>query len=515
MSEATSPIVESTGSSDSPFVYEFEMPQQDLFSGMGFNEEGSWFSQITKVESDGFSSQAFSTGRKEHPFDLHKAKALLLVNEHHSTCIHAKVNATVGVGHVTTEERAARKRLMEGDPLALAILKYNIGTISKVDEVLDPFCETSWQETISDVCQDFWQTGQGYLEVVRNDSGSITGLHHIPAEDIYLVLEDDNYNRHWEVVGNNDSGTTRRFALFGDLADFKRRRKEMAPDVDPEAMMADDEDAPVSEVIQFRQPTSLSRWYGYPDWLSGVASIELMKCLRQWKYDFFNNRGVPEFMLFLLGQKLTTEQWETVKAALNANIGKGNSHKSIALNLENPEIVVQLEKLSLDNKGEDTFDKTSDTLAVSVVTSHRVPPLLAGILIPGKLGANNELPNSLVAFQTLVIGPAQRIFQQTLKNTLGDSAKNGGLGLSGDDFALRRILDAYDMDSADTMSRMRQTLPEANAEGRDLSAGVRKQDAAQTMALAKTARDLAKSKHQYNLADTLQAYIDANEAKAA
>ena len=191
----------------------------------------------------------------------------------------------------------------------------------------------------------------------------------------------------------------------------------------------------------------------------------------QYKYDYFLNRGVPEFMLFITGQKLSPDDWKKVENALKANIGLGNTHKSLALNLENAEINIQLEKLAMENTSDENFATTSDNIALRIVSTHRVPPLLAGILIPGKLGATNELPNALMGFQALNCGPAQRLFQQTLGRTLG--SPEAGLKLTLTDFEFFTILDEVDIGLMQTTSQMRQTIPEAKAQGRDLGKGLK------------------------------------------
>jgi hypothetical protein len=124
-----------------------------------------------------------------------------------------------------------------------------------------------------------------------------------------------------------------------------------------------------------------------------------------------------------------------------------------------------------------------DTLAMHIVSAHRVPPVLAGILVPGKLGANNELPNALAAFQALVMGPAQRNFSNVLAATLGNPEFNQGLGLTEKDFmgeegnGFRTILEEMGSGMAgltemDTMARMKEPIGEAVAGGRNLKAGV-------------------------------------------
>ena len=122
-----------------------------------------------------------------------------------------------------------------------------------------------------------------------------------------------------------------------------------------------------------------------------------------------------------------------------------------------------------DSGTDDKFSKMKETLALSIVSAHRVPPLLAGIQIPGKLGAVNELPNALKGFQSLVIEQAQRLFQQTLGNTLGQD----GTGLTIEDFEFQKITEVFDIENMDTVARMRQSPMQAKAEGRDLSQGVK------------------------------------------
>jgi hypothetical protein len=434
------------------------------------------------------SRQGLVLGEQDHPFDFDTVKSFLTTNEYHSTCIYAKVSATVGLGLIDGQEEVvvessvaeaippAGKDVRTGLPAAeqLPMPKTRKQYVdAKADAALNPLCDVSFADLINDVCEDFWQTGNGYIEVVRNREGNeIVGLFHIPSTDPVIFLEDVDYNYHYVLKDGMGSSDERRFARFGDWEEFEGRSKDTVATAGvwaiPEEQLTSDT---VSEVIHFRQPTSLSRWYGFPKWLSAVPAIELAQMLLQWKYDFFQNRGVPEFIFLLVGQKLKAEDWTKIEDALRAHIGTGNSHKSLALNISNPEVKAQVEKLAMESKGEDTFDTTKTSLGLSVVTAHQTPPLLAGILVPGKLGATNELPNALAAFQLLLIGPAQRLFQQTLGVTLG--GENGVDGLSVVDFAFTKITEEIEIGSMDTVARMRQSPMQAASEGRDLGDGVK------------------------------------------
>lgn len=453
-------------------IAQLEMPHFELFQK--FEGAENWHDAIKMVpvadQEEQSSDQRVQQGRKAHPFVMQAAIEFKNQNPHHSTCIEAKSRATCGLGFKS----------------------------DKVADELDELCDGTFQDVINAIGEDYWQVGNGYMEVTRNDAGKIVGLHHISAPRVHICIE-NNYTHHFEVCGENGTGN-RIMAPYGELQDFLKRLKTGSrvkddggvPDTTPTPDIAlyggYGDPSQRSEIIHFPRRTSMNQWYGYPDWLSAIAVIELMQCLVQERYDFFQNRGVPEFFLFLLGKKLDDPSWSKIERAMQATIGKGNQHKSLALNIPEPDMEIQVEKLAMDGKGDTNYTSMAESLALDIVTAHRTPPLLAGIQIPGKLGAVNELPNALLAFQVLVIGPEQNSFQSTLGATLGNTKLNGGLGVRKKDFEFKKITEEIPLGMGqqqpgagkpglkelDTMGRMR--TPAASANGRDLSAGVKKED---------------------------------------
>lgn len=423
--------------------------------------KGSALAEIFKLANEKAvdSGQGVTLGRKQHPFDRTTVNKFQISNVHHSTCIKTKTAATVGLGFEAKEDDDG---------------------LTAVDRELNPLCENSFTDVLNDVGEDYYQCGEGGFEIVReNDdpNANILGVHHIPCAHLHRFLEDTLYNSHFEITTGEGGSVSRRFARFGDLAEFKKRivtSQGVAGSVlfDATNIQGNDVKDIRSEVIILRQPTSLSRWYGFPDWLAATASIELVQCYLQFQFDFFLNRGVPEFLLFITGQKLGKEDWKKVENAIKANIGLGNSHKSMALNLQNENITIQVEKLAMESKSDEGQVKLKENLALDIVSAHRVPPLLAGIQTPGKLGASNELPNAIMAFYLLVIAPAQRIFEQTLGCTLGDKKRNGNLNLTPKDFKLKKIIDVMNLEMMATVGGMREDTTSAQASGRDLEAGL-------------------------------------------
>lgn len=443
----------------------------------------------------GFASgQSANPGRQQHPYDKGKVLSMVTANEYHSACLETKVASIVGLGFkLDTQEKSVAKgdldalilTLAKGEGITWADLQarlvkagavpapqpqqgLNIRPVgerlkSKVDVTLDPLCMFSWADVLNSVCMEYCAAGDGYIEVVRTKADDkVVGLHRLPSPNVYINVNQAKTDFWYEVTMN---GSTRRFARWG-------RAKTTQFVKDKTIISTFENGTTYSEVIHFRKPNALSVWYGVAGWISAIPTIELLQLLRQYKFDFFLNRGVPEFFLFLLGSKLPKDKWAQLENAIRSTVGTGNSRKSVVMNILDKEMQIKMEKMATEKAGDDNFAATSDSLNLSIVTAHRVPPLLAGIQVPGKLGAANELINTLMGFQALVVGQDQRVFLQTLIKTLG--SKEAGLSLAPTDFDLYTILEEIDINAMSTVGQMRQPLPEAQAQGRDLGAGLKK-----------------------------------------
>jgi len=394
----------------------------------GMPKKESWSSYLLKglLPREARSRQRANRGEVQHPFDFRAAKRFKDADPHHSACIEAKRESTVGLGFEN----------------------------EKVDETLDPLCATTWQDVSTSAVEDYWHTGNGWIEVVREGS-EIKGLYHVAAECVKFKIEkNDTLDFHYIV--RQESGPDLICAAFGDADRVKR-------EVLPKARSRQTE---VSELIHLRRPTSLHRWYGMPDWLSAVAQIELAHAITQYNFDFFMNSGVPEFILTLIGGGVSEEDWKEIKDAVQSGTGMGNHHKTLAIKINKPEVEVQVHKLG-EQMAEGWFQSMLDTIANRIVSAHRVPPLLAGIQIPGKLGANNEFINAMWMFQSLVIAPAQTAIQKTLGQTLGSG--DGVKGLDGNGaFKLKTIVEEVPVAQIEAPGSM-QEAPKEPGSRRDIN----------------------------------------------
>ena len=385
----------------------------------------SMLKKAAKVSTEdaerGDTNAGVSVGKKSHMIDKLTARELRDFNATHAICIDAKVSSTVGLGH------------REQD----------------IHETLDPLCRFSWQDTLDALAEDYFETGECYLEVVYGDSadmGLITGLHHIESAGIHAEVEEEDSSNlfHYIVEGEQGGADTRVLAKFGDLSDLKARFGE-TEDGEGDDELDGIDNTPAneaifpserstvsvlggsivnSEVIHIRQATNRSRYYGYPDYMSAVPSIELVQCMTQHEFDFYFNRGVPEFMLFLLGKNIGG-CWAKIEALIKAGQGIGNSHKTGAVHIPGSpeEVQVQVEKLAMEDAANSGFTEKSGTLDMRIATAHGMPPQLANIALPGKMGAANEGPNAMLTFQMRKLGQAQKNFSRMFACTLGGDVK--------------------------------------------------------------------------------------------
>lgn len=454
---------------DGPRALSIPLPSHDIL------QSDSWLANLTKAiraEERQASNQGNLMGRIMPLIDYTAVAKLREHNVHHSAALDAKTNSMVGLGH---REAAIAKEL---NPLTL----------------------TSWNEVQEAWVSDFNEYANGFLEIVRNDEGNIRGIHHLPAKDVFVYLEEARDQFHYEIANQREISLTNvlsglRFARYGDQEDFIQRRKIPA-----------EKRALVSEVIHLHDGRGLrSPYYGFPKWVSAVPSMEVDHCVMQYIFDFFFNGGVPEGIYSVIGQQLADEDFNKIKEEFQNHVGLKNRRKIMLLNL-GAELTIDFQKLTLDGQTTGDNQPMVDAQALKILSAHRTPPILAGVTPPGKMGANNETTNALLLFQLLVVGPAQKRISQLLADTLGNPELNGDLNLtaahflgetvdeqepdpllaqsrlqSTDRLAMRKkdfrgngyntILDEIDLGKADTMGRMRMSNAEAQFRGRDMSAG--------------------------------------------
>jgi len=413
------------------------------------------------------------------PVDVQTVRSLKDISPHHASCIQAKKNSMVGLGFISEGDEVtccqhSTESRQEAEDKIVSLLTGESYIISKTDKVLDKLTLKGFAHELNRAVEDFLDAGTGYLEVVRNTGGHIIGINWVPYEDIRVAVIKDSDGKGRIVykckstMGGIVGGGDRTCSMFG-----KANRQWVYDNIYKGSTVKIEQ---VSEIIAFECSSNMSRWYGYPDWLSASSFVTLLALSLQYKSDFYTNRGVLAYIMSLFG-KVDTEKWNMIKAAVGGSVGGGNNFRNMALQFDEKDAKLQVDKLATSDKTELQFAKDTEVYALNIVSAHKVPSVIANILLPGKLGASNETVQALIMFQLLNIGPKQTIIQQTLGRTLGGDEADGGIGeLGPEDFRLRKITSQFDIQGLDTVGRMREEAATAtNEDGskRDVSAGVK------------------------------------------
>lgn len=382
---------------DQVHVASYSVEPARLFSG----PEGGWVNAITvkAVEVGGESAQRdHNQGIAGRPAAWAKVLELRHGNSHHSSCLNVKCHALTGLGFLSEEPY----------------------------EKLDPLTEHGFQDVMDDVTEDYTQTGNGFIEVVRNAAGKIRGLHHIPVDHVDIYLEDpDNPQAFHYVVKSRLGERYRHFAKWKDRERLFAWLKQ--PEKPSTVVPISDEELPsrvdqVSEVIHFRHPTSMSKYWGLSNWLAAVPIIAMIQAEQQWIYDYFVNHGVADAIILFKNGEMGPGQWERARELLVDNVAKGERRKTLLLHLPDPQVDLQVAKLATEiaTSGQIEIDRN---MAADLMSAHQVPPAVAAVALTAKLGNNREYKDQLGLFQCLTIAPDQNRLTRTLERTLGSEFK--------------------------------------------------------------------------------------------
>jgi len=419
---------------------------------------------------ESYGSSLTAEGVMVHTFNKPGARAWLKKNATHGACIRSKVACSVGLGMISDQEKEAAgaeagQAGIDPKDIIQFIMDPDIHR-SEAEKQLDALCLIDFQDLLSRGGSDFFELGDMAIEVRRDSNDPINGevkaLYYLPTDELYAFSEGNGKDFYFNIGYGSDIDTA--FCRFGDKARFLAT--EAANNLQPEN---------VSEVIYIPDPLGGHPLYGEPGWLSSAPAMETANAAWEEKLSDYVNRCIVDFLLFIHGPgtPIGKTDWNKIRTAISQTSETGKKHQSVAHAFSSTAASkIFFQQITKDSKTDEAFQKNYEVTKMDIVTSHQVPPLLAGIQIPGKLGANNEFVNALMSFQALVIGRSQRTISRALSRTLGDTKKSG-LGIDPDSFNFRKVTDYIDIKTADTVGRMRESAPEAAANGRDLSDGVK------------------------------------------
>ena len=279
--------------------------------------------------------------------------------------------------------------------------------------------EESISETLKKLQLDKELVGYFAMEVAREENafeGRVNQIKHIPAHTVRIHNKGNKYCQY-----RNEKKVW--FRNFGYEKDIKRKDGEEV------AEKTLDRKTRGNEIIWNVNYTPRSCFYGIPDITPAIGAITGDISRRDYNIAFFNNYGVPAYMVSICGDfdpgdkdpetgktKLVTQIEEKFKEVIK------NPQSVMILTIPSSqgiaggEITVKVEPLSTDIK-EASFRLYRVDNRNEVITAHAIPPYRMGIYETGSL-AGNLGAESTEIYYTSVIKPRQDVYNNIMNHEI-------------------------------------------------------------------------------------------------
>ncbi|MCC6311574.1 MAG: phage portal protein [Trueperaceae bacterium] len=168
-------------------------------------------------------------------------------------------------------------------------------------------------------------TGNGYIEVTRNNAGEIDGLYHAASHTIRIRTGGRGFV---QIRGTEQ----RYFKHFGDerAIDAITGREAAGGGLAPERR--------ATELIHFKIYSPRSSFYGLPRFVAAAPAIAGNRLAAQRNVAFFENDAVGRLAITVSGGRLTADSIDMIRQFLAKGKGPENAHRVMVLQSESKKI---------------------------------------------------------------------------------------------------------------------------------------------------------------------------------
>jgi PBSX family phage portal protein len=282
--------------------------------------------------------------------------------------------------------------------------------------------DESFTQTLTKFYTDVQATGNGYLEVGRTVSGKIGYIGHVPSTTMRVRRLRDGYV---QIIGNK----VVYFRNFGAT-----NQNPITTDPRP------------NEIIHYKEYSPLNTFYGVPDIISAIASLQGDYLASQYNIDYFSNKAVPRYVVTLKGAKLSSDAEDKLFRFLQTSL-KGQSHRTLYIPLPGDSDTNKVEfKMEPIENGvqEASFKEYRTQNRDDILIAHQVPLSKIG-------GGDSAAIAAAIAqdrtFKEQVSRPAQRNLEKIINKIVREQTdlvefKFNELTLT-DEIAQAQILERY------------------------------------------------------------------------
>jgi len=254
---------------------------------------------------------------------------------------------------------------------------------------------------------DFGVVGYCAIEVIRNKAGAVAKLHHLPARLIYAHID---HKRYCHKVGQKK-------VWYKDF--YSTEERDVNKETGDWGSFGYDDRA--YELIFIKRHNPRNSYYGIPHILPAVGSVLSMLGIRDYNLSFFENYGIPAYIVVLSGE-WEDDAAEKVKTFIDTELkGANNQHRTITFTA--PEgCEAKVTPLSVDVK-DGSFQVYYQICKEDVLAAYSMPPQRLGINVTGTLGGSNIEEATKIYIQS-VIEPPQTDLEDIINAILESMAPN-------------------------------------------------------------------------------------------
>jgi PBSX family phage portal protein len=200
--------------------------------------------------------------------------------------------------------------------------------------------------------EDIEVTGNGYWEVIRNDSGQISQFAHMPSRSVrvmkekspsisvtqpirvsLLLFRHETFKRRFRryvQIGDEHAW----FKEFGDPTVVSNKTGKSFENV--EALRAVEGSAqPANEVFHFKIPSLKNGSYGVPRWIGNLLSVLGSRSAEEVNLAYFDNKSIPPMAILVSGGRLGSDSVKRIESFVETQLkGRKNYHKILVIEAE-------------------------------------------------------------------------------------------------------------------------------------------------------------------------------------
>ena len=375
----------------------------------------------------------------EPPFDFSLLSALMTSSAIHSTCIETKASDYAYSGWSLTL-RPEVQELIDSGKLSEDVLKQArqeatafLSTCAKGQPI---------QDLMHDFAMDLESLGTACVELMRDSSGIVRELNHIPFATVRIIKSTAKKTKARFLQKRFNKNVF--FCEFGDIVkftadpstipldEFDYERRDTLVELDGAKLLdpatgkpAASSDGYATELfVACRPPMIKSTVYGTPSGITALGDVLALAHIQKYNLDFFSSKGVPQYAVVV--SKLTPKAAALPTTSTDPNaefqgddVAKlqqyitefftnrlQQSDRGVLIVTAFGEAEVKFEKLT-DENAEGAFKEYELRAREMVRLAHRVPPAALGIAETANLGGGRDTAQ-LRRYRDHIVAPGQR-----------------------------------------------------------------------------------------------------------